>query len=225
MKKMAVVLAAIVATILSLTGIGMGTVQAAPPKTAIGGGSGILVLKGGNSAAACTVTAVGRPTSGPNRGKLIALTAGHCGRPGNQVLSESAQNRGVIGTITRSWNDIDLAVIELDTAKVRPVRTVGGVTITRQSTAPVTFPTILCKEGRTTGHTCGITWFSDSQAHFSQMCVIEGDSGSPVVVGNTLVGMVNAYYFVSCIGPETGTNMGTITRRLNSGGYSGFRVV
>lgn len=93
MKKMTVVMAAIVATIASLT-IGLGTAQAAPPKTAIGGGSGILVLKGGNSASACTVTAVGRPASGPNKGKLIALTAGHCGRPGQTVLAEAAPNRG-----------------------------------------------------------------------------------------------------------------------------------
>lgn len=224
MKKMAVVLAAIVATILSLT-VGLGSAQAAPPKTAIGGGSGILVLKGGNSAAACTVAAVGRPTSGPNKGKLIALTAGHCGRPGQSVIAESAQNRGQIGVFEQSWTDIDVGVIRLDPERVRPVRTVGGITIRRISTAPIGFPTIICKEGRTTGHTCGITWFSDSQAHFSQMCVIEGDSGSPVVVGDTLVGMVNAYYFVSCLGPETGTNMGTIIRRLDGTGYNGFRVV
>ncbi|GAA4746072.1 S1 family peptidase [Gordonia alkaliphila] len=225
MKKTSLVFAAIIAAILSLTGIGLGTSTAATPKTSLGGGSGILVLKGGNSASACTVTAVGHPTSGANKGRLIALTAGHCGKPGQQILSERAQNRGVIGTITRSYSDIDVAVIELDAAKVRPVRTVGGVTIKRISTRPVSFPTIVCKEGRTTGNTCGVTWFSDRTAHFSQMCVIEGDSGSPVVVGDTLVGMVNAYYFVSCIGPETGTNMNTILRRLNATGYSGFKVV
>ncbi|GAA3957045.1 serine protease [Gordonia caeni] len=224
MKKTALVFAAVVAAILALSGIGVGTSQAAP-SVSLGGGSGILVLKGGNSAAACTVTTVGRPTAGPNRGKLIALTAGHCGKPGQRVLSERAQNRGPIGTITQSYSDIDLAIIELDAAKVRPVSTVGGVTIKRISNKPVSFPTVICKEGRTTGHTCGVTWFSDGAAHFSQMCVIEGDSGSPVVVGNTLVGMVNAYYFVSCIGPETGTNMGTITKRLNRAGYNNFRPV
>lgn len=225
MKKTALVFAAVVAAIMALSGIGLGSAQAAPPKTSLGGGSGILVLKGGNSAAACTITTVGRPTSGPNRGNLIALTAGHCGKPGQRVLAEDRQNRGVVGTITRSYNDIDLAVIELDEAKVRPVRSVGGVTISRISTRPIGFPTVVCKEGRTTGHTCGVTWFSDGAAHFSQMCVIEGDSGSPVVVGNTLVGMVNAYYFVSCIGPETGTNMRTIMNRLDRAGYNSFRPV
>lgn len=224
MKKTMLVFAAIVAAILALAGVGQGTAQAAP-KTALGGGSGILILKGGNNAAACTVTAVGRPTAGAHRGELIALTAGHCGKPGQRVISERFQNRGQIGTITYSAADLDIAVIRLDESKVRPVRSVGGVTIRRISTKPVSFPTVICKEGRTTGHTCGITWFSDGSAHFSQMCVIEGDSGSPVVVGNTLVGMVNAYYFVSCVGPETGTNMNVIMKRLNRIGYNNFRVV
>lgn len=224
MKKTAVVFAAIVAAVLSLSGIGQGAALAAPPKTALGGGSGILVLRGGNSAAACTVTAVGRPTSGQHRGQLIALTAGHCGNPGQQVLAESNPNRGPLGVISYSAADLDIAVIRLDPERVRPVRTVRGVTINRYSTKPISFPTIVCKEGRTTGNTCGVTWFSDGVGHFSQMCVVEGDSGSPVVVGDTLVGMVNAYYFVSCLGPETGTGMGPIIRRLNAIGYGGFKL-
>ena len=28
-----------------------------------------------------------------------------------------------------------------------------------------------------------------------------------MVVGDRLIGMVNAYYYVGCIGPETGTNI------------------
>lgn len=225
MKKTILVFAAVFAAIIALVGVGQGTAQAAPPKTAVGGGTPILILKGGNNAAACTVTAVGRPTSGKHRGELIALTAGHCGKVGQRVLSEQYPNRGDIGKFVVSDDDLDIAVIQLYPDKVRPVRTVGGVTITGISTAPVNFPTVICKEGRTTGHTCGVTWFSDNVAHFSQMCVIEGDSGSPVVVGTKLVGMVNAYYFVSCLGPETGTNMNVIMKRLNQHGYGNFRVI
>ena len=94
-----------------------------------------------------------------------------------------------------------MAIIDLNPAKVVPLRSVRGVTIRTIDTRPIGFPTIACKQGRTTGNTCGITWFSDGNVHLSQMCVIEGDSGSPVVVGDRLVGMVNAYYFVGCIGP------------------------
>ncbi|MFT4086126.1 MAG: serine protease [Gordonia sp. (in: high G+C Gram-positive bacteria)] len=221
MKKLAVLFTVVVAAILSLVGLS-GSPADAAPKVAVGGGTGILVLKGGNSAAACTVTTVGRPTSGRFKGELIGITAGHCGTPGQIVLAERAQNRGPIGKIAYSASDLDIAIIRFN-SNVRPVRTVRGVTIKRISTAPVSFPTVVCKDGRTTGHTCGITWFSDGYSHFSQMCVIEGDSGSPVVVGDTLVGMVNAYYFVSCVGPETGTNMGPILKRLNSLGFGGFK--
>ncbi len=223
MKRTALVFAAVIAAILGLVAVGIGNAEAAP-KVNVGGGSGILTLRGGNSASACTVTAVGRPTSGAHKGRLIALTAGHCGRPGQVVLSERSPNRGPIGRFAAVNDNIDIGVIHLDAAKVRPVRTVRGVTIRSIDTRPVNFPTIVCKDGRTTGHTCGVTWFSDGVSHFSQMCVVEGDSGSPVVVGNRLVGMVNAYYFVSCIGPETGTNMGVIMKQLNRWGYGGFRV-
>ena len=221
MKKLTVLIAVLAAGLLSLVGVG---VADAAPKVPLGGGSGILVLQGGNKAAACTITTVGRPTSGPNKGQLIAVTAGHCGKPGQKVVSENFQSRGEIGKIAYSASDIDLAVIKLN-SNVAPLRTVRGVTIRSINTAPVEFPTVLCKTGRTTGKTCGVTWFSDKSSHFSQVCVVEGDSGSPVVVGNQLVGMVNAYYFVSCLGPETGTNAGAIMKRLDKIGYNGFKPV
>ncbi len=221
MKKLMVVLAVVAAMVSSLVGVGNAD---AAPKVPLGGGSGILVLKDGNSAAACTVTTVGRPASGSHKGQLIAVTAGHCGRPGQRVLSERYQQRGQIGTIVYSASDVDIAIIRLDSARVAPVRSVGGVTIRSIDTRPVAFPTVLCKTGRTTGKTCGVTWFSDGQSHFSQMCVIEGDSGSPVVVGNRLVGMVNAYYFLACLGPETGTSSKTIVDRLARQGYGNFKV-
>ncbi|MBM7366436.1 hypothetical protein JOC45_001122 [Gordonia hydrophobica] len=221
MKKLTVLIAVIAAGLLSLVGVGIAD---AAPKVPLGGGSGILVLQGGNKAAACTVTTVGRPKSGKHAGELIAVTAGHCGKAGQDVLSESFQNRGKIGKIVYSASDIDIAVIKLN-SNVAPLRTVRGVTIRKINTTPIQFPTVLCKTGRTTGKTCGVTWFSDSSAHFSQVCVVEGDSGSPVVVGDQLVGMVNAYYFVSCLGPETGTNARTILNRLTKVGYGDFKPV
>ncbi|GAA4677307.1 trypsin-like serine protease [Gordonia humi] len=224
MKKLTVLLAVALTAMASLIGIGVGTADAAG-KVPLGGGSGILILKGGNTASACTVTTVGRPTSGSHRGELIAVTAGHCGTPGQRVFSERYQQRGQIGTIAYSASDIDVAVIKLDASRVRPVSTVNGVTIRGVDTRAPQFPTVLCKTGRTTGKTCGVNWLSTGGRHISQMCVIEGDSGSPVVVGDRLVGMVNAYYFLSCIGPETGTSIKTILDRLNRTGYGAFKPV
>ncbi|QKT07787.1 serine protease [Gordonia sp. X0973] len=205
---------------LALGGSGVGTVNAAPSMP-VGGGTAILILKGGNSAAACTVTAIGRSRNGNH---LIGLTAGHCGTPGQRVFSEKNQNRGQIGTITYSVEDLDMAIIEFN-GSVAPVRTVKGTTITGVDTRPVSFPTVMCKSGRTTGKTCGVAWASDGQSHFSQMCVIEGDSGSPVTVGTKLVGMVNAYYFAACVGPETGTNIGPILKRVSRTNYGGINII
>ncbi|NMO01355.1 serine protease [Gordonia sp. TBRC 11910] len=217
-RKLSALFAIMAATVLA--GWGAGGAVAAPAKAFIGGGSGILVLKGGNSAAACTLTTIGHSKTG----KLIGITAGHCGTPGQRVYSETYQNRGQIGTVTYSASDLDMAIIAFDPAKVVPLRTVHGVTIRAIDPRAASFPTIACKEGRTTGNTCGIVWFSEDTAHYSQICVVEGDSGSPVVVGDRLIGMVNAYYFTSCIGPETGTNIEPILARVRSlpayGGYT-----
>lgn len=219
-RKLTALLAVLAATLLA--GWGAGSAVAAPAKIYLGGGSGILVAKGGTTASACTLTTIGKSKTG----KLIGITAGHCGKPGQRVFSETQQDRGQAGTITYSASDLDIAIVEFNAAKVTPLRTVRGLTIRSLDTRPVSFPTVSCKVGRTTDKTCGVNWFSDGDVHFSQMCVIEGDSGSPVVVGDRLVGMVNAYYFAACIGPETGTNIGPILKRVSSlPQYGGFRLV
>ena len=79
-KKLTALLAILAATVLA--GWGAGAAVAAPAKIYLGGGSGILVLKGGNSAAACTLTTIGRSKTG----KLIGITAGHCGNRGQNCL-------------------------------------------------------------------------------------------------------------------------------------------
>ncbi|MGC4932885.1 serine protease [Gordonia sp. DT30] len=218
-KKLTILLAVLAATVLAGWGA-PGTAMAAPAKIFLGGGSGILILKGGNSAAACTLTTIGHAKTG----ELIGITAGHCGEPGQKVLSETFQDRGQAGVITYSNPKDDVAIIQFDQSRVVPLRTVRSVTIRHIDPRPIGFPTVACKEGRTTGSTCGVAWFSDGDVHFSQLCVIEGDSGSPVVVGDRLVGMVNAYYFVGCIGPETGTNIGPVMNYVNSTKYKGFTV-
>ncbi|GED98392.1 serine protease [Gordonia crocea] len=217
-RKLTAVFAVMAALVLG--GLGSSAALAAP-QVPVGAGSGILVLKGGSSAAACTLTAIGRSRNG---NKLIGITAGHCGTPSQRVYSEVFQNRGQIGTITYSAADLDMAIIEFN-GNVGPRRTNRGLTITQIDPRPVQFPTIMCKTGRTTGQTCGVAWASDNKSHFSQMCVIEGDSGAPVTVGSRLVGMVNAYYFTACIGPETGTNIGPIMNRIARTQYGGFRLI
>lgn len=219
-KKFAALIATLCAFV-ALTALGVSTASAVLPKANVGGGTGILVDKDNVTASACTLTAIGYDQDDT----LMGLTAGHCGPAGKAVFVEAAQGLGPVGEITFTHSDLDYAIVRFDSAKVNPVQTVGGVTIRGIRTQAPTFPEIGCKQGRTTATTCGITWFSDGSAHTSQICVLEGDSGSPVVVGDQLVGMVNAYYFVGCIGPEIGTNIKPILDDLPERGITEFRVV
>ena len=210
-------LTATAAMVLMVLGAGH---AAAAPNIPLGGGSGILLPENADSAAACTITTIGYDKAGD----LIGLTAGHCGPAGRAVYSEKFANRGKAGEVVYSTPDLDFAVIKFDKSKVAPLRSVGGVTIRGIQTTPPQFPSVACKTGRTTGNTCGVTWFSNGQAHITQMCIAEGDSGSPVVIGDRLIGMVNGYFEFACLGPETGTNIGPILDRMNKVGFSGFHV-
>lgn len=198
----------------ALLGTGAGVAQADPGSPVIGGGSGIIIDKQFE----CTVTTIGHDAGG----RLVGLTAGHCGEAGSQVWSEQDRDAGVIGHFVYANHNLDYAVIEFEPGRVTPVNRIGNVTITGVG-APAQFPNIVCKEGRTTGNTCGLAWGDVFQTDetWTQMCVVEGDSGAPVVIGSTLVGMVNAYLAVACFGPEVGTNMVTITNDMNARGGAG----
>ncbi len=203
----------------ALLGTGAANAQAGPP--VIGGGSGIVI----DNAFECTVTTVGYDGAG----RLVGLTAGHCGDAGATVSTEVDRGYGEIGRFVYSNSELDYAVIQFTPGRITPVNRIGNVTITGVG-GPAQFPTIVCKEGRTTGNTCGITWgdvFATNTETWSQMCVVEGDSGAPVVVGSTLVGMVNAYLALACVGPEVGTNMNSIMDDMNGRGGvgSGYRPI
>ncbi|MGL4306729.1 MAG: S1 family peptidase [Mycobacteriaceae bacterium] len=173
--------------------------QAAPaePEVFLGGGSGILLpdFSGSNPDlstadpsrfAACSLTAVGYN----NAGSLIGLTAGHCAHVGDRVVSEFWPEAGAIGKFVYVSQVSDISVIDLDDAKVAPLKTVGGTTINVISPAPP-FGTPVCKEGRSTGHTCAWVWgYSDGDI-IEQTCAIPGDSGGPLTVGDRLVGLIS----------------------------------
>ncbi|KAA0019431.1 serine protease [Antrihabitans cavernicola] len=213
---------AIIVTAAAAVGtmFGAGTALAAPG-VPLGGGSGIVI----DDQVECTLTTIGHD----NAGRLVGITAGHCGDAGAAVKSEAAMNAGVVGHFVRSNHNLDYAVIEFDAGKVVPINRVGNTTITGVGN-PAMFPNIVCKEGRTSGNTCGLAYgdiFGTNAETWSQMCVIEGDSGAPVVIGSTLVGMVNAYLLAACIGPEVGTNFNAILGDVNAvgGAGAGYRPI
>lgn len=219
LKKLVVAAAAA----LALTaGVGVGTASAAPVAV-LGGGSGILIAdSSGKGKFDCTLTTVGTD----NAGRLVGITAGHCGVPGDLVGAEYLPDAGAVGRIVSSVGGLDYAVIEFDRNRVAPTNRVGNVTITGVG-EPATFPGIMCKEGRTTGNTCGITYgeLFQNDRTYTQICVQQGDSGGPVVAGTALVGMVNAYLGIPCIGPEVGTNIRAVFDDINRGGGVGTGFV
>jgi hypothetical protein len=153
----------------------------------LGGGSGIVI----DGDTFCTLTTIGHD----NRGKLIGFTSAHCGRPGAQVGSEAAADRGVLGTMVAGNEGLDYAVIEFDPQKVQPVDNVGGFLIDGLAPDPV-FGEVACKLGRTTGQSCGVTWGPGDKPGtiLNQVCGQPGDSGAPVTVDNHLVGMIHGAF-------------------------------
>src|SRR6201992_2952196 len=156
----------------------------ADDRVPLGGGAGIIV----NGDTLCTLTTIG--TDG--KGELIGFTSAHCGGPGAPVVIESAKARGAVGTMVAGNDGLDYAVIEFDRGKVAPVANFGGFAINGIGRDPA-FGQVACKQGRTTGNSCGVTWGpgQDPGTIVMQVCGQPGDSGAPVTVNNQLVGMIH----------------------------------
>ena len=181
-------LLAVVAALPVVASLGLPGVPArADDKVPLGGGAGIVV----NGDTLCTLTTIG--TDG--KGELIGFTSAHCGGPGAPVTAESAKDRGTVGTMVAGNDNLDYAVIQFDPAKVIPVANFGGFTINGIGPDPA-FGQIACKQGRTTGNSCGVTWGpgQDPGTIVMQVCGQPGDSGGPVTVDNLLVGMIHGAF-------------------------------
>ncbi|QLL10498.1 S1 family peptidase [Mycobacterium vicinigordonae] len=159
----------------------------ADDKVPLGGGAGIVV----NTGTLCTLTAIGHD----NRGDLIGFTSAHCGGPGAPVAAEGAENQGQVGTMVAGNDSLDYAVIKFDPARVTPVANLNGFAINGIGPDP-TAGQIACKQGRTTGNSCGVTWGpgQDPGSILMQVCGGPGDSGAPVTVDNMLVGMIHGAF-------------------------------
>ncbi|WP_246341772.1 S1 family peptidase [Streptomyces physcomitrii] len=78
-------------------------------------------------------------------------------------------------------------MIKLDESRVRPTATVGGVTV-RKIGAPPANGTRMCKQGHRTGLTCGVKLGTNGIWFTHLVWTNSGDSGAPVVDGETLAG-------------------------------------
>ncbi|MFV0495748.1 serine protease [Mycobacterium sp.] len=159
----------------------------ADDKVVLGGGAGIMV----NTGTYCTLTAIGHDRNGD----LIGFSSAHCGGPGAPVAAEGAEGLGQVGTMVAGSDSLDYAVIRFDPAKVTPVAEFNGFVINGIGPDP-TFGQVACKQGRSTGNSCGVTWGpgQDPGSIVMQVCGGPGDSGAPVTVNGLLVGMIHGAF-------------------------------
>jgi hypothetical protein len=185
-RLLRVVAALVMVISVGLAGLSDGPARA-DDKVPLGGGAGIVV----NGDTLCTLTTIG--TDG--KGQLIGFTSAHCGGPGAVVAAEAAKDRGTLGTMVAGNDNLDYAVIQFDPAKVTPAANFGGFAINGIGPDPA-FGQIACKQGRTTGNSCGVTWGpgQDPGTIVMQVCGQPGDSGGPVTVDNLLVGMIHGAF-------------------------------
>ena len=161
--------------------------QAAVP---VAGGTPVLV--GGT--AGCTLTTAGDDAGGTPG----AFTAAHCSdRINAPVILRDDEAAGVIGTVVTRNEILDYSVIRLDPRVAVPVRQPG---VTGRGPAPE-FGDVVCKDGASTGHTCGITWQRDGVKFWAHACAGHGDSGGPVTRDGRLVGLLSGGQMAPAAGP------------------------
>lgn len=170
-------------------------------------GPGTPVFVGPNNL--CTITATGTDAEG----RKLAITAGHCGQVGDAVMSADSWRVGATGTVVARGTKYDYAVIELG-SNTEVTNTYNGITASKVGNQQA--GTVACKQGVATGNTCGVVWMSDVALNPTQICAMRGDSGAPVLQGNTVVGMVDGGMFpdqrLSCSTPLQGAlHMPTVT--------------
>ncbi|WP_459611060.1 S1 family peptidase [Corynebacterium urogenitale] len=150
------------------------------PQALIGPSTPILV--GDN---ACTIAVAGYD----NAGNKVAITAGHCGKPGAGVISADAAEAGKIGTFVRAGAP-DYGVIKLN-PNVQLTNSYGAARISKLGgPLPASFAQA-CKTGISTGTTCGPVIGSSGPYILAHVCGSHGDSGGPFYRNGRLLGIVS----------------------------------
>ncbi|WP_051365334.1 hypothetical protein [Rhodococcus sp. JG-3] len=218
--RLGVVSGLFTALVLAFTATSAGTATAAPLPV-VGPGSGFVTTGGLDDLTVCSIAAVGYDDAG----RLVALTAGHCilrsGLPVTLVGSPAAP----VGTTAVGHWGPDYGVIVLDPTKVTPVNSLGGITVTDIGTASVGQP--VCKTGLGSGVTCGSIVDARGSDLMSDALTVWSDSGGPLVVGTTLVGITSHASGVPLISPTAYASAAESVRLLNQSGEpgAGFRPV
>jgi hypothetical protein len=171
----------VIATAVTATVLGL-PVVAAEDEIPFGGGAGIVV-----DGSYCTLTTIGHD----NTGELVGFTAAHCGGPGAQVVAESAQERGPLGSVVAANDGLDYSVIKFDAAKVAPTAHFDGFAINGIGPDP-DFHQPECKLGAATGDYCSgnSSLPGPGPRMWMQGLFQPGDDGGPVTSDDLLIAMI-----------------------------------
>lgn len=203
-KKMFMAILGSIALVAGLF-VGAGTAAAAPT-VPVGPGTGFFL---DGNVQGCTITAVGRDSAN----RLVALSVGHCARlestgtfapVGHVVRKMTGQGSQspAIGTVTAtrtytptpnnapSKTNLDYSIILLDENVVIPRTDSEDNNVHLSSIGNGSLFQNACKDGASTGFTCGLILFNGPIWQGSYAASFGGDSGSPFVVGTKLVGLL-----------------------------------
>jgi hypothetical protein len=238
-KKISGAFLALIASVALM--FGMVSPASAAPTVVVGPGTGWATTVGALAPASCSITAVGRDSAN----RLVAISAGHChrdpgstsypGTPGTPVYKTAGGQR--IGELTDNHSytavpsppspNVDFQVILLDPNVVIPSAVSEDGTVTVHSFGTATpLANGLCKDGISTGFTCGLVLGQSSNSYSSYAFAFGGDSGGATVRQGTdvLIGMVIG-------GPTTGpyiyNKIQPVLNAINSSGKvgAGFTLV
>lgn len=183
-------LAAAVAVIPAGLLLGAGTASAAGTPS-IGSGSKIVMPINAKESGACTVAGAGHDKFG----NKVALTAGHCGKVGQVVKDSKGRTIGTFATSVMNvngiseFNKLDYAFIKLNpNVRLASHTTLNPLGVIKRNPQ---FGQVVCKDGITTGVTCGALLGNSSTEGAGYQLTYFGDSGGPVVMGGKLVGVTS----------------------------------
>lgn len=155
------------------------------------------------------------------RGNKYAITAGHCGKVGDPVVSADSWQLGPSGTVVKVNEELDYALIELG-SNAEVTRSYDGVTINHLGAKPMKTGETVCKRGVASATTCGMVLGDGGTVQTNHVCAMKGDSGAPLYARDRLVGMVNgglwpAPFDVACSTPLQGpVHQPTLSTRMDS---------
>lgn len=125
------------------------------------------------------------------------LSAGHCAASGNSITGSNDQPMGSF--VTSSFPGSDYSLARVNANWMPRGRLANGTRVAGMAEAPI--GASVCKDGSTTGWTCGRILATNQTVRYAQGTVVgtiktdvpsaAGDSGAPLIAGNQAQGLLS----------------------------------